>query len=105
VSVTASNASGSATASSAASAVVSADFALGQPTTSSSNDTGTASAWAVDGNSTTRWSSTFIDNQWWQVDLGSVKTIGNIALNWETAYASSYKIQVSTDGTTFTDAA
>jgi len=85
--------------------VVRADFALGQPATASSTDSGTAAAWAVDGNSTTRWSSTFVDNQWWRVDLGSVKTVDTVVLNWETAYASTYKIQVSTDGTTFTDAA
>ena len=28
---------------------------------------------ANDGNSTTRWSSTYTDNQWWQVDLGAVR--------------------------------
>src|SRR5439155_15982193 len=55
--------------------------------------------------STTRWSSTFTDNQWWQVDLGSVKQVDTVALNWEGAYASSYKVQLSSDGATFTDAA
>src|SRR5206468_5800716 len=104
-SVTATNASGSATATSAASAVVRGDLALGRPTASSSNDTGALPQYAVDGDSSTRWSSTFADNQWWQADLGSVKSVDTVALNWETAYASSYKIQVSSDGATFTDAA
>ena len=60
---------------------------------------------AVDGSSTTRWSSNFTDAQWWQVDLGSVRKVSKVELNWEAAYASQYKIQTSTDGTTFTDAA
>ena len=56
----------------------------------------------MDGDPTTRWSSLFQDNQWWQVDLGSAKTVDMVTLNWEAAYASQYKIQTSTDGTTFT---
>jgi hypothetical protein len=104
-SVTATNGSGSSTATSTATGVVRGDLALGLSTASSSNDTGTLPQYAVDGNSSTRWSSAFVDNQWWQVDLGSVKTVDTVALNWETAYASSYKIQVSSDGTAFTDAA
>ena len=60
---------------------------------------------ANDGNSSTRWSSAFSDNQWWQVDLGSVQQVSQVRLNWESAYASHYKIQTSTDGTNFTDAA
>ena len=60
---------------------------------------------AVDGSSTTRWSSQHIDNQWWQVDLGSVRQMTKVELNWEAAYPSRYKILTSTDGTTFTEAA
>ena len=60
---------------------------------------------AVDNSSTTRWSSAFVDNAWWQVDLGSAQSIDKVELNWEDAYASQYKILTSTDGTTFTDAA
>lgn len=55
-----------------------------------------------DGDSSTRWSSLHQDNQWWQVDLGSTKTVDQVSINWETAYASQYKIQTSTDGTNFT---
>ncbi len=60
---------------------------------------------ANDGNSSTRWSSAFADNQWWQVDLGSARKVDSVELNWETAYAKTYKIQTSTDGSTFTDVA
>jgi hypothetical protein len=58
---------------------------------------------AVDGKATTRWSSQFADNEWICVDLGQVMTIGKVKLNWETAYGKSYIIQVSSDGTTWTD--
>jgi hypothetical protein len=58
-----------------------------------------------DGDSTTRWSSAYSDGQWWQVDLGSAKTIDSVELNWETAYASQYRIATSTDGTSFTTVA
>jgi hypothetical protein len=72
---------------------------------SSSESASLAPGFAVDGNSTTRWGSQYTDSQWWQVDLGSLKTIDTVALNWEAAYGSSYKIQVSSDGISFTDAA
>src|SRR3984957_8669859 len=79
------------------------DAALNQPTTASSvqNATLPASA-AVDGNTSTRWSSAFSDPQWLQVDLGSTKTICQVSLNWEAAYAKAFQIQTSPDGTNWT---
>ena len=59
---------------------------------------------AVDGNTTTRWSSAFSDPQWIRLDLGSTKSINRVVLRWEAAYSSSYEIQFSTDGTTWTKA-
>ena len=56
-------------------------------------------------NSNTRWSSNFSNNQWWQVDLGRTRKVDRVTLNWEAAYASSYRIQTSTNGTSFTQAA
>ena len=83
-----------------------ADLALNQPASASTTDAsaGTPQA-ANDGDPTTRWSSDFADNQWWRVDLGAVKSVDRVEVNWEAAYASSYRIQTSTDGTTFSDAA
>jgi glucose/arabinose dehydrogenase/PKD repeat protein len=79
------------------------DLALGRPTSSSSNEnTGLGPENAVDGNSTTRWSSDFLDGQWWQVDLGSSQSIDTVELNWEAAYAALYRVSTSTDGTNFT---
>ncbi|GBF74525.1 putative beta-N-acetylhexosaminidase [Paenibacillus sp. 598K] len=53
---------------------------------------------AVDGNTNTRWSSQHSDPQWLQVDLEDVYDISKIVLNWETAYAKTYQIQISNDG-------
>ncbi|WP_240703088.1 discoidin domain-containing protein [Cohnella luojiensis] len=53
---------------------------------------------AFDGNSSTRWASTEgIDPGWIYVDLGTSQSINKVKLNWEAAYATSYRIQVSTD--------
>jgi beta-glucosidase len=75
----------------------------GRPTTASSEESGQfpASA-ATDGDTTTRWSSAFSDPQWIQVDLGSVSTIAQVVLNWETAYATAFQIQTSNDAATWT---
>jgi len=56
---------------------------------------------AIDGNSATRWSSAFSDKQWIAVDLGAVYSINHVVLNWEVAYGKAYRIEVSTDGTTW----
>ncbi|HEX4724859.1 MAG TPA: discoidin domain-containing protein [Pseudonocardiaceae bacterium] len=56
----------------------------------------------VDGDVTTRWSSTFSDPQWIQVDLGQATPIDHVRLNWEAACASAYQIQTSNDATNWT---
>jgi hypothetical protein len=73
----------------------------GRPATASSLETSAfpASA-AVDGSSTTRWASVEgVDPQWITVDLGDVATVSRVLLNWEAAYASKYRIEMSADGT------
>jgi NedA-like, galactose-binding domain/Disaggregatase related/Protein of unknown function (DUF1565) len=104
--VTATNAGGSASASSALSGVVRPDKAMGRTTSASSSEsTSLVPEMGNDGSSASRWSSSWTDGQWWRVDLGSVRRVDTVSLNWEYAWASSYKIQLSSDGTTFTDAA
>jgi hypothetical protein len=77
----------------------------GKPATASSTENaGTPASAAVDGNTGTRWSSAFSDPQWLQVDLGASSTITRVSLQWETARAATFKIQVSPNGTTWTDA-
>ncbi|WP_307795291.1 discoidin domain-containing protein [Actinacidiphila acididurans] len=79
--------------------------ALGRPATASSTENaGTPASAAFDGNTGTRWSSAASDPQWVQVDLGSSQSICGAQLNWETAYATAYQIQVSNDGSTWNTA-
>jgi PA14 domain/Glycosyl hydrolase family 12/F5/8 type C domain len=42
------------------------------------------------------------EDQWWRVDLGSTHQITRIELNWETAYPSRYRIQLSRDAALWT---
>ncbi|HET9656292.1 MAG TPA: penicillin acylase family protein [Kineosporiaceae bacterium] len=56
---------------------------------------------AVDGDGTTRWAGNWNDTEWLQVDLGSAQTVSRAVLRWEAAYGKQYRIQVSSDGTTW----
>lgn len=69
---------------------------------SSSENGGTLPENAVDGNPSTRWSSTFSDPQYITVDLGSIKSLCEIELLWEHAYATDYQIDISTDQSNWT---
>jgi hypothetical protein len=76
----------------------------GKPATASSLESSSFPAGsAFDGNTSTRWASKEgVDPQWLRVDLGAPASISRVKLAWEAAYARSYKIEVSTDGTTWT---
>lgn len=58
---------------------------------------------AVDGNTGTRWASNYAEGQWIYVDLGEVRSIERVKLQWEAAYASAYRVQVSNDAQTWSD--
>ncbi len=80
------------------------NIAQGRPATASTyQPTGTNGpqlpSYAVDANYDTRWASEWVATAWLQVDLGSVRTFNNVLLGWEAAYAKSYQVQVSNDGT------
>ncbi|GAA3351029.1 discoidin domain-containing protein [Amorphoplanes nipponensis] len=78
----------------------------GKPATASSyeNQGAFPAGAAVDGNTGTRWASAFADPQWLQVDLGASSAITRVELNWEAAYARSFRIQVSDNGSSWADA-
>ena len=79
------------------------DVALGKTATASSlESTAYPAADAVDGSTSTRWSSAFSDPQWLEVDLGQTTSICQVALDWEAAYATAFQIQTSNDGSTWT---
>jgi hypothetical protein len=77
------------------------DLALGRPASASSTERDLAlfaPGRANDGDSATRWSSGYVDGQWWEVDLGSDRTFGRVELDWEVAYASRYAIRTRSSG-------
>ncbi len=79
------------------------NLALNKTATASSAQSGNyPAAKAVDGSTTTRWSSAFIDPQWLRVDLGSAQSICRVVLNWQNSYAKAFEIRTSTDGSTWT---
>ncbi|MEV7628472.1 discoidin domain-containing protein [Actinoplanes sp. NPDC089786] len=84
------------------------NLSRGRPATASTyQPTGTNGpqlpAYAVDGDYGTRWASEWLDTAWLQVDLGSVQSFNHVQLAWEAAYASSYQIQTSADGNSWTN--
>ena len=85
-----------ATLTSSATTAATTNLALNKSMTASSQY---SSAWgpqlAVDGNTTTRWSSAWSDAQWIAVDLGSVQNISHVVLQWEAAYGKAFQVQVA----------
>lgn len=75
-------------------------ISLKKPFTVSSTEAnlGNNAANAVDGDPATRWSSTYTDPQWFQVDLGKKYNISQVIISWEVASAKTYTIEVSDDG-------
>lgn len=59
---------------------------------------------AVDGDLSSRWTSVSgFGTQWLRVDLGGVRRVHRVRLVWEAAFARSYRVQVSADGSTWAD--
>jgi endoglucanase len=80
------------------------NLALGKAASSSSNEDSTLTPGkAVDGSTSTRWASLEgVDPQWLSVDLGATYAIKRVKLVWEAAYGKSYRIEVSNDGSAWT---
>ncbi|MFD4117727.1 ThuA domain-containing protein [Streptomyces niveus] len=83
------------------------DLARGRPVTVTSVEPGSThvGANAVDGDSATRWGSAYSDPQSITVDLGAVRTLQQVRLNWETAHATAYTVRTSADNATWRTAA
>ncbi len=88
--------------------VPSANLARGAKATASSAEWNPFTSYkadrAIDGKTSTRWASDWNNNEWLQVDLGSVRPVDRVTIEWESAYAKSYRIQVSNDGVSWTNA-
>ena len=77
------------------------NLAAGKQATASSGQD--SAAYIVDQKANTRWESDKTDAEWCQIDLGDIYTVNKVKLSWEAAYASKYKIQVSTDNSNWQD--
>jgi hypothetical protein len=62
-------------------------------------------SFAVDGKTSTRWSSEFKDGQWLAVDLGEGTAVSGVELIWEASYAAEYVIEISGNGEQWTEVA
>ncbi|MDQ8700904.1 beta-N-acetylglucosaminidase domain-containing protein [Streptomyces sp. LHD-70] len=75
------------------------DLARGAKATSSGDETRDFPAAAAnDGDPETRWSSPAEDDAWWQAEFDRPVRLGKVALHWQDAYASAYRVRVSEDG-------
>jgi hypothetical protein len=79
-----------------------ANIALGQPATASATLVGSA-ANVFDGNPSTYWQTNIGNGYSLTVDLGSVQTVGTVALSFGSNYAVSYGIYLSNDNITWTN--
>jgi hypothetical protein len=88
-----------------AAAAAKRNVALNRPVVASSTfNTTLAVTNVVDGRSSTRWSAKDgSPHQWIRVDLGQRFTLSRVKLTWDAGYASSYRIQVSNDASTWQD--
>ncbi|GGS15139.1 penicillin acylase family protein [Actinokineospora fastidiosa] len=78
---------------------------LARSATATSHERGLFTAYppalAVDRDPATRWASDWTDGQSLTVDLGAVRPVSRVRLQWEAAHALSYRIEVSRDGSTW----
>ena len=81
-------------------AVTGKNLAVGAHATATSEEAaGTRAENAVDGNTSSRWSSEASDDQSITLDLGATSKLSSVAVHWEGAYASEYLIQGATSAT------
>ncbi|WP_435818703.1 discoidin domain-containing protein [Kitasatospora cineracea] len=79
--------------------------ALGHPASGSSTEDANPAYdafYATDGSTLTRWSSAVGDPQWIVVDLGGSLPVCQVVLQWENAYATGFRIELSDDNAKWT---
>ena len=82
------------------------DLAYGRRVVSTEAESGEVlNTYAVDADPTSRYASKAQDDAFFYVDLGSTEKINKIVIDWESAYASEYRLQLSMDAVTWTDVA
>ena len=82
---------------------VPSNLALNRPVAVSSTEAGgNVASNAVDNSYSTRWSSVYSDPQWIYVDLGASYNVNRVKITWEAAYGRDYRIEVSSNASTWT---
>ncbi len=66
---------------------------------SSAADAAHAAMYAFDGSLATRYTSSFNESQWLQVDLGQAYLLSSVIIVWEKSYGKDFNILLSSDGT------
>jgi hypothetical protein len=82
------------------------DLAFGKTATASSNSNtanNVTDASTYSNYMSTKWTSASSDPQWISIDLGSAMSVNRVIIKWDSDYGKSFKIQVSTDNTAWTD--
>ena len=69
---------------------------------STTQDRGVDPSYAIDGDLSTRWASGSSAKAWLLLDLGAAARIDRVEIAWETAWSSSYTLEVSNDRTNWT---
>lgn len=77
---------------------VTKNLALGQNVTTGEGDGGIL----VDGDDTNKW-QVVLENSWFVLDLGTNYDLRELQIRWETAYADSFKIETSVNGTDYSE--
>ncbi|GII84547.1 hypothetical protein Ssi03_25370 [Sphaerisporangium siamense] len=101
-------AAASSAASAGATASAPANLALTGTATASSVELDRATFVAAhvnDGDTATRWSSKYQDDNWVQVKLAQASVVDHVTLAWPNACARDFVLQTSVNGTTWTDVA
>lgn len=80
------------------------NLSTGRTATATGAQSGHPASHAIDTDPTTRWASEWQDNQSITVDLATTRSVARVRLDWEAAYGKSYRIETSTNGTTWTQA-
>jgi hypothetical protein len=79
------------------------NLAQGKTASADSSQTANPAANGNDGNTSTRWCANDANaNHWWKVDLGASYALTGSQVMWEFAKNYKYKVEVSTDNTTWT---
>lgn len=75
------------------------NLAAARPASASSTQSpDTRPARSVDGNPATAWVPAVRSPQWWRVDLGGMRRVGTVDIDWAAGQSRSYRVEISGNG-------